>query len=154
MSSDTFPVYDSCGRTIQDGDIFYISLFEDCFAASADRNQIFFSGDSFESGSQFTIETVDGFKYIKAVRYDGYLVVNEIGREGCLDLVILSKELPEPENRLCIVQHERFKSIMHLKTADGSESVGLMLLKASCGLFDLSSRHTLFQFKRGSNGDL
>ncbi|KAJ1963974.1 hypothetical protein GGI12_001722, partial [Dipsacomyces acuminosporus] len=110
QGSDDFKIYSSTGREIQDGEEFYIGLFEEYGSIRTSDGLI--GGDyTYEHGHMYTLETIEGIRYIRAIHENTYLA----GSECSGYQTTFSEELPEREFRLRIVQDKRFKSIMTLE---------------------------------------
>ncbi|KAI8318280.1 hypothetical protein GQ54DRAFT_300546 [Martensiomyces pterosporus] len=131
QDTDNFQVISSTGRVIQDGDKFQIGPFEE-YGSIITFGALCGSGYTYTQGAVYTLETIDGIKYIKDTQGNWYLAINDE------DETTFSEELPEKEFRIRIVQDKRFKSIMSLATWDGDERFGIEWVKAMCGVIRLS----------------
>ncbi|KAI8317953.1 hypothetical protein GQ54DRAFT_300997, partial [Martensiomyces pterosporus] len=141
QDTDDFQVISSTGRVIQDGDKFHIGLFEEYGSIMTFEGLC--GGDyTYVEGHIYTLETIDGIKYIKFPYENTYLAINDDHD------TTFSEELPEREFRIRIVQDKRFKSIMSLARWDGDKMFGIEWVKASCGIIGLRhGREFRFQFK-------
>ncbi|KAJ1972831.1 hypothetical protein H4R35_004460 [Dimargaris xerosporica] len=125
----------SCkGQPVADGHEFFLTLFEDF--GRVDRFESTLCGGDSGRGDLFTLETVDGVRYLK---HDGQYLVVVLKENGYPFIEFVPERPTNPAAQaLRINQGPRFRSIFHLATWDGRKVVDCDWVKATVGFFVLT----------------